>query len=512
MNPPNHLNFQNKLLMAEDLAKKKLAKLKFLEEKKRLQEGLPHLHGFKFYPWARTFFNSHLRFNFLVGPNQSSKSSTMIRKCIDHATDKKKWPTLWRTRPSVFWYLYPSTDVADIEVKKKWIPEFLPANEFKDDPTYGWKLNEERGKVSSIDFNSGVTVYFKTYTQNPQVLQSGTVHEMFVDEELPVELFPELKSRLAATGGYYNAAFTATLGQDFWRATIEGDDKTSPFPDALKLQVSLYDCMFYDDGTPSFWTEQKIAEEIRSCPSDKEVQRRIFGKFVKNEGLRYPSFDRMKNVVQAPKPPPKDWQIYAGVDIGSGGSDYGHPAAIVFVAVNPNYRKARVFKHWNGKGINTTAGDILKIFQDMRGDIRCAGQFYDYSSKDFYTIAARAGESFMPADKTVEAGDNMLNSVFKQCMLDIDEGEEFFTLISQLENLGVNQKKSKAVDDSIDALRYAAMGIPWDWTILNMQEPASIQKQKSEVELRREYYDQEADGFATVFEEEIAEWNEFYEV
>lgn len=435
--------------MANSERTRKIAEIELLEAKRFLHRGLPHLYAFPWYKWARDFFSSRNRFNFIVGPNQSSKSSTMIRKCIEWATNKELWPGLWRTEPTVFWYCYPSIDVADIEVRKKWVKEFLPRKDFVEKrPEYGWRLIEERGKVTAIEFESGVTVYFKAYTQRPEVLQTGTVYAMFVDEELPVELFPELKFRLAATSGYYHAAFTATLGQDFWRHTMEGRGESVPFPDAFKRQVSLYDCQYYEDGTPSFWTDKKIQEEIDSCPTQKEVERRVHGKFVKTEGLRYPSFDRLVNVKPALEVIPKEWLVYAGVDIGSGGTEYGHPAAIVFVGVSPDFRKARVFKHWNGKGIETTASDILAIFRSLRGNMRCAGQFYDYSSKDFHTIAQRAGESFSPADKTILAGDDTLNSLFKQQMLTIDDIPDNFTLVTQLENLGHSQKKTRAVDDS----------------------------------------------------------------
>ena len=60
-----------------------------------------------------------------------------------------------------------------------------------------------------------------------------------------------------------------------------------------------------------------------------------------DEGLKYPSFQKHVNVV---KPYfeliEKDkWLKYAAVDVGSGGKA-GHPAAIVFLAVRPDFQKA----------------------------------------------------------------------------------------------------------------------------------------------------------------------------
>lgn len=494
----------------------KLKKLAHLEEKKKIVEGLPHLHSFKFYPWARTVWDSTNRFNFLCGPNQCSKSSLLIRKCIHWATETKLWPKLWRTNPITFWYLYPSQDIINTEVRNKWVREFLPRNEYKDHPVYGWQIKEQKGDIDHIVFNSGVLVYFKSYTQKVQHLQAGTCHAIFADEEIPIEVWPEIKSRLSATHGYYTAAFTATIGADYWRQVLEDHSSNNPLPDALKLQISLYDCQHYEDGTPSFWTDKKIEEEIRLCPNDREVQRRVYGKFVKAEGLKYPSFDRIRNVVPPAGPhgvPPPEWNIYAGVDIGSGSPTSGHPSAIIFIAVRPDFRFGRVFKSWVGKGIITTAADTLRIFQELRGEMRCVMQVYDYSARDFYTIASRAGESFFPADKTVDVGENNLNSLFKNLMLQIDDIPDNQELIRQLEGLYIGEKKSKSVDDLVDAVRYAALAVPWDWTMagLDMQAKPKV-REKTEEQKRREFVfglDGDAD---TIFEEEIAEWNSYMDV
>lgn len=491
----------------------KLARIAYLEEKLKIQQGLPHLHGFPFYPWQRTFFESRNRYNFLVGANQLGKSTLLIRKCIEWATNTALWPELWNTKPSVFWYLYPNYDIATVEVEKKWIPDLLPRGEYKDHPKCGWTVTYDKKQVQKIDFNSGVSIYFKAYTQNPQHLQAGTVHAMWADEELPDNLFGELKSRISATNGYYHAGFTATLGQDFWRQILEDDNpRTNPLPNALKMQISLFDCQHFEDGTPSIWTDKKIEEEIRLCPNEREVQRRVYGKFVKSEGLKYPSFDRIKNVKPAAAIP-NDWLIYAGIDIGSGSPSGGHPSAICFVAVRPDFRLGRIFKSWVGKGIVTTAADVLMMFQELRGSMRCAAQVYDYSARDFYTIASRAGESFFPADKSVEAGENTVNSLFKNELLVVDDIPENTELVRQFENLYLGEKKSKSVDDIVDCVRYISLVIPWDWQCITRDfSPTPQQVVKNEEQKRRDFVFGEDMDAETLFEEEIAEYNSLMEI
>ena len=91
------------------------------------------------------------------------------------------------------------------------------------------------------------------------------------------------------------------MGQEFWRKVIEPKPgEREIFPEAWKKQVSIFDCQYYDDGTPSQWTTERIHRTISMCRSDAEVQRRVYGKFVKDSGLKYQQFDRSRNVVPVP--------------------------------------------------------------------------------------------------------------------------------------------------------------------------------------------------------------------
>lgn len=452
----------------------------------------------------------------------------MIRKCINWATNQELWPLLWRAKPTQFWYLYPSKEVATIEFETKWVPEFLPRGEFKFDPEYGWKETYKDRYIQAIKFNSGVPVYFKTYEQDVQNLQTGTVYAIFADEELPEHLFPELQARISAASvdGYYHAAFTATLGQDIWRRTLEPETKEEEFlPGAFKRQISLYDCLKYEDGSDSPWTLEKIEKRKAECGTDAEVQRRIYGKFVLSSGRKYPSFS-VKNNMSPSHPLPKGWLTYSGVDIGSGGEN--HPAAIVFVAVNSEFTKGRVFRAWRGDGIVTDAKDILakhtelKTFPVEPGKapkfFTMMQQTYDWAAKDFHTISSRAGESFVKADKDREKGQQILNTLFKNKMLSIQEGDpELQKLVTELTSLLERTPKTQAKDDLIDALRYAVSSIPWDWTAATgdlFEKPEEKLDARTELERnideRRKAFEDEEDKPLSV-EEELDEYSEFLE-
>lgn len=483
-------------LSEEAFLRKKLA---LLEQKVKIERGLPHLYLFKFYKWARLVFESDNKEIFLVAANQLSKSSTAIRKNIHIATEPSLWKKFWPNllpvqKPNLFWYFYPTSPVATTEFETKW-QQFLPQGEFKDHPQYGWKAEWDKGYIHSIIFNTGVIIQFKSYAMKIKYLQSSSVFHLTADEELPVAFLPELKSRLNATEGYFLMVFTATLGQLHWSQTMEPATKDEEkHKDALKMCVSLYDSMFYEDGTPSPWTEKKIKAAIANCPTEAEVQRRVMGRFVKAHGLRFESFNREENMSDK-HPLPASWIVYSSVDPGSGGQS-GHPAAIIFLAVSPDYKQGRFFKAWRGDGIPTAASDILEQYKLMKGQLVPAAEVYDWAAKDFFTVASRSGESFSPANKGRDIGIGLLNTLFKNKMLSIQRDDpELDKLVQELCSLGVDVDKTKALDDLSDAARYVASAVPWDFSGIELSPKVEEQlrleaappKEKSLSEQRREF-------------------------
>jgi phage terminase large subunit-like protein len=454
----------------QDLDKITARKNAVSKKKQEIIDGLPHLYGRKWYRWARAFFETKNKNAILCAANQISKSSTQIRKCIHWATATKLWPELWKQPPKVFWYLYPSQDVATVEFEKKWLPEFMPRGKYREDPTYGWRVEYEKKHIKAIHFNSGVTVYFKTYTQNVETLQTGTVDAIFCDEELVEDLYSELRARLFASDGYFSMVFTATLNQEMWYRAIEGQGTEELFPDWFKMQVTMYDCLLYEDGSLGGFTEERIRQIEATCKSKAEIQRRVHGRFITESGRKFHAFDPSRHYVQ-----PHDitnWRLYGAADIGSGGRE-GHPGAICFVAVRPDYREGRVFMAWRGDHVQTTAGDIYNRFVAMRGDKIFNMQIYDQQSKDFGTIASRAGDSFFKAEKSHELGEEIINTLFAHDMMKLFDGDdEIRKLGVELNLLLKSTPKVKAKDDLADAFRYALTQIPWDWSAIKVKQEA----------------------------------------
>ena len=503
----------------------KKEKLLLLEKQDELRRGLPFIYGWKWYPWARAFFESTNKINLLCAANQISKSSTMIRKCSDWATNVPKWGSLWGHRPTQFWYLYPSNKQVEVEFETKW-KQFLPSGVYKEDPVYGWDAQHKNGELFALHFNSGVHLYFKTYSQKLTALQAGTVDAIFADEECPTDLYDELIFRISASSGYFHMAFTATLGQEFWRKAMEpGPHEKENLPDAFKQTVSMYDCLKYEDGTDSHWTLEKIQEIKNRCKSDAEVQRRVYGRFVRDTGLKYPTFNVRNHVRPAPKglkgKPNPGYNVYAGSDPGSGG-DTGHPGALCFVCVDPTYRKARVFLGYRGDKVDTTSGDLVHKYIDLKkeGGFEVVDARYDFANKDFYNIATRMGVPFSKADKG-KKGEEVINVLFKNDMLFVDDDPELQKLVGEFLSLTHDTPKTKARDDFIDALRYAVATIPWDWSIITGEKPDGwepdepiLSTEEQGIKDRRDQWDATLAAERRLAEDELAqeyaEWNEAY--
>jgi len=504
----------------------KLERMKLLEKRLALQRELPHLYAHKKYPWQRKFYDSVNPMNLLTAANQIGKSSINIIKAIDWATDKSKWKKLWPLKikhpddtPGQFWYLYPDLKLATVEYHEKWVKEFLPKGAMKDDPIYGWhpKFNASK-QIEEIRFNSGVTIYFKTYSQNPSSLQSGTVYAIFCDEELPFSLYDEIKARISAVDGYFHLVFTATLNQDEWRRAMEPEEgETETFPEALKLQISLYDCRQYEDGSQSDWTDERIQSKIDGCSSETEVNRRIHGKFVSELNRKYQFEFSLNTITQEQSKIKKDWAIYTGVDIGSGGKD-GHPASIVFVAVSPDYTLGEVFY---GKRLdfevvhkNTTAGDILEEYLKMKEgyENRIIEQRYDYAARDFKTLADRIGENFLPANKRHDEGEDILNTLFRYMALSIHhDAHDLLKLCTELKSLKKDTDKRAAKDDYTDALRYACVGIPWDLDKIKVKKFEKPKPPLTDLDYRRGLDIDERGKVNDDIVNEISFWNDNYD-
>ncbi len=453
------------------------------------------------------------------------------------ATTPELWGEMWPELPagllpSQWWHLYPTQTVASIEFDEKWRPLMPKYNE--DHPRYGWQVQKTRNGIESLHFNTGINIYFKFYSQSAQALQSGSVYFMGLDEECPVALLPELQMRVNASRGYLNFVFTATIGAKFWKDVVEHRNK---WKDAHVWQVSLTECTKYSDGSSSPWTKGRIKQTIEDCISQEEVDRRVHGKIIApNQGGRqYPTFNRMKHM-RPYEGIPKDWACYAGIDYGSGNPPKGHPSAVTIIAVNKEYTRCKVVRHWRGDNTITTAEDVVDKYVEITEGLSVVTAYYDFSSKDIGTFAHRRSLPFVNADKRRESGKQAVNTLFKKDALEVMVLDEDYPtseitaaelqtgkLMMELENLVDGVSKSSAKDDSIDSLRYAIHAIPWDLELIkqragkHLDEINDGRKKQADFNSREAHLDQfrksveKKDPEHQSIQEEIDEWQSLME-
>lgn len=414
--------------------------------------------------------------------NQTGKSTCHQWDKINRATNlelqEKLWPPELRKgrKIDLFWFWMTDQETIDREVRLKWL-QWLPQGEFKDSKQYGWTLdaNKKGEEVKGIIFNSGVYLQFLYFSKSAVNVQSATVWDMGTDEEMPIKFWDEAYQRISSTGGYFSAAFTATLNQPMWWRAMEGKGESEMFPDALKLQVSKYDCLYFDDGSPGLYTIEQIKKEEAACSSEAQKLRRIYGKFAPESGLKYHAFDPSRHYIE-PKTIPQDWYRISGTDIGTGG-DKNHPAAFYFVAVRPDFRLGYIYKGRRLDGEETVAGDVYSAYCVERGSDTMFGEKYDYHARDYAIIAERNGESFMMADKNHERGEQVINTLFANDMLLLFDTPEVRKVGEELLTLMKSTDKRAAKDDAADAVRYAVVDIPWDWTFIQGKAPDDYKKE-----------------------------------
>jgi hypothetical protein len=243
------------------------------------------------------------------------------------------------------------------------------------------------------------------------------------------------------------------------------------FKHAFKQTVSMYDCQVYEDGTDGAWPLERIIKRIQMCTSEAEVQRRVHGRFVRDEGRRYSAFAIDKNLCSASEVP-KGWKFYAGADVGSGGVQRS-AGSVAIIAVNPENTAARLVRSWRGDLEETTAADIVNKYLKLKDGIRVEQAAYDHGSREFALIANRLGVPFVPADKNHDSGIQLVNSLFKQRALMIDEDVyDNGKIIVELQTVPMAKTTNrKYKDDLTDALRYAVKLVPWDFEKIGFTPP-----------------------------------------
>jgi phage terminase large subunit-like protein len=494
-------------------------KLKLLEFEKQLRDGLGYKYAHKFYTWQTEFIDSTNKMRLLNAANQLGKSTCQIIDQCEHdmfSTDEERlarWPGFKPGSDTITdFYLYPDSKTATIEFETKW-KKYLPKGIYLEDPElkkrYWWKPYYSNGEIDCVEFREGLLA-FKTYGQGAINIQGTSAHSIKCDEELPYELYSELISRTNATCGYFSMVFTATIGGIEWyRAMEKIGESDELFPNAYKRQISLYDSMYYSDGTPSGWTKERIAAVKSQYGTEEEIEKRVMGRFVvEKHGLLLPNFLN-KHIVNT-FDYPSDWHYYCGIDIGRGGKN--HKSAITIVAVRPDYKKAVVCDAWREDTEITTEHVVLGKYKEMIKQLPNKPiTFYDFHAKDFELLMmSDSTVNMYPAEKKHEIGFGILNSLMKNDMMYFYLKNHVYKLVDEIRTCKITSPKTSRKDDLCDSLRYSISSLVFDFTGTDAEikvDPPKVDELERSLENYKRMAKEEVNS---QLDEEIAELNMMY--
>lgn len=190
-----NLNDEDLAALSEDELDKLFDACSYLEEDKKTN---PFFH-FKPLKTQQKFLDSKAKIKALFGGNQFGKTTTgafaAIKDCIEN--------------PNHHWWAGSETNDLSIKVQQFKINAMLPRDEVESSVIYSSTRGFRNGVVT---FKNGSTISFKTFAQERERWQGGTLHGIWLDEEPGYDIFEECLPRLVAHNGQLMFTMTSLCG------------------------------------------------------------------------------------------------------------------------------------------------------------------------------------------------------------------------------------------------------------------------------------------------------------
>jgi phage terminase large subunit-like protein len=298
-------------------------------ERERLLRDDPLNYGFPPHQGQLQFHRSAAKEVFLVAANRWGKSVSGIREVLWRATMTHPYKP---NRPhDVIWCGFVDFGFY-IKVTKRLFDEWVPRQYL-----IQFHESEKWAKVKRRD--GGVcTIFFLSYESGRMSWQGGAVDCIWLDEELPQDIYHEATARVVDRRGDMLLTQTPVSGLGWAYDEIYLPAVTGSRPGTQVIQGALAERdpsreMEIGESLVPHLSRDQILRLAKASRDPDERAIRVFGEFRGRSGGVYKAYDPEVHVVPAFKIP-KYYEVWGGCDPGFHGF-----AAVVF-AMDP---KGRVF-------------------------------------------------------------------------------------------------------------------------------------------------------------------------
>ncbi len=298
--------------------------------------------------------------------------------------------------------------------------------------------------MSDLTLRIGESTVLLRSAQRPERLQGLTLSWFWIDEAaiVPEYVWTVLVGRLREREGAKGWITTTPKGRNWvWREFVER---------ASEERVLVRARTWENPYLP-----RDYVEDLRASYEGEVARQELEGEFVAYEGLVYSEFDREKHLRPAPSGSPK--RVVAGLDWG-----YTNPSALVVLGQFGD--ELWVLAEWRGRRL--TQEEVAERVAEEAKRWGVEAVFVDPSAPSLVELLRRTGVRAYPANNELLRGIHRVKSLLAGGRLFVAEGAAPW-LVAELETYSWRRRKDggwdevpeKGADHSLDALRYAVMGL-----------------------------------------------------
>lgn len=285
------------------------------------------LYFYKPYPKQLLFHNTIATERCLIAANQVGKSWSASAETACHAlNDYPKWYEGRRFDGGIVGWVSGVTGLTTRDIPQRlllgrserigtgMIPEnkIINAVRATHGPQNAYDYIEVVSNLVHTHSQGASYIFFKSYEQGRLKWQGASIEFVWFDEEPPMAIYSEGKTRTNARNGIVYLTFTPLLGM----SEVVRRFMLEPNEQRVTVNMGIYDALHYT---------REQADEILSGYPEHERDARGYGRPTLGSGAVYPVIE--DGIKTDAFEIPSHWPRIAGIDLG-----WDHPTAVVWLA------------------------------------------------------------------------------------------------------------------------------------------------------------------------------------